>query len=131
MIEPTMTMLMPRFWIRRALAALTGLLISLVLMLPGLTQVREAPRAPVAEGVPLSSQPFYPALLEAVETWEGVPLGEVIGNNPRATLLNFYVVMAEVGHQMRTISASARTDPGWPRPFARCKSRGPIALIRE
>jgi MscS family membrane protein len=67
----------------------------------------------VAEGVPLSSQPFYPALLEAVETWEGVPLGEVIGNNPRSTLLNFYVVMAEVGHQMRTISASARTDPGF------------------
>jgi MscS family membrane protein len=113
MIEPTMTMLMPRFWIRRALAALTGLLISLVLMLPGLTQVREAPRAPVAEGVPLSSQPFYPALLEAVETWEAVPLGEVIGDNPRSTLLNFYVVMAEVGHQMRTISASAEKDPGF------------------
>jgi len=113
MIEPTMPMLMPRFWIRRALAAFTGLLISVVLMLPGLAQVQQAPRAPLAEGVPLSSQPFYPALLDAVETWEGVPLGEVIGDNPRSTLLNFYVVMAEVGHQMRTISASARNDPGF------------------
>jgi len=113
MIEPTMPMLMPRFWIRRALAAFTGLLISVALMLPGLAQVQQAPRAPLAEGVPLSSQPFYPALLDAVETWEGVPLGEVIGDNPRSTLLNFYVVMAEVGHQMRTISASARNDPGF------------------
>ena len=108
-----MPMLMPRFWIRRALAAFTGLLISVVLMLPGLAEVRQAPRALMEEGVPLSSQPFYPALLDAVETWEGVPLGEVIGDNPRSTLLNFYVVMAEVGHQMRTISASARNDPGF------------------
>ena len=106
-------MLMPRFWIRRALAAFTGLLISVALMLPGLAEVRQAPRALMEEGVPLSSQPFYPALLDAVETWEGVPLGEVIGDNPRSTLLNFYVVMAEVGHQMRTISASARNDPGF------------------
>ena len=113
MIEPTMPMLMPRFWIRRALAAFTGLLISVALMLPGLAEVRQAPRALMEEGVPLSSQPFYPALLDAVETWEGVPLGEVIGDNPRSTLLNFYVVMAEVGHQMRTISASARNDPGF------------------
>ena len=68
MIEPTMPMLMPRLWIRRALAAFTGLLISLALMLPGLAQVQKAPRAPLAEGVPLSSHPFYPALLDAVET---------------------------------------------------------------
>ncbi|MBM5783348.1 MAG: mechanosensitive ion channel [Cyanobacteria bacterium K_DeepCast_35m_m1_288] len=108
-----MPMLMPRFWIRRALAAFTGLLISVALMLPGLAEVRQAPRALMEEGVPLSSQPFYPALLDAVETWEGVPLGEVIGDNPRSTLLNFCVVMAEVGHQMRTISASARNDPGF------------------
>lgn len=113
MIEPTTPMLMPRFWIRRALAAFTGLLISVALMLPGLAEVRQAPRALMEEGVPLSSQPFYPTLIDAVETWEGVPLGEVIGDNPRSTLLNFYVVMAEVGHQMRTISASARNDPGF------------------
>ena len=106
-------MLMPRFWIRRALAAFTGLLISVALMLPGLAEVRQAPRALMEEGVPLSSQPFYPTLIDAVETWEGVPLGEVVGDNPRSTLLNFYVVMAEVGHQMRTISASARNDPGF------------------
>jgi MscS family membrane protein len=106
-------MLMPRFWIRRALAAVSGLLISLVLMLPGPAQMRQAQPAPVREGIPLSSQPFYPALLDAAETWAGVPLGEVIGDSPRSTLLNFYVVMAGVGHQMRTISASARTDPGW------------------
>ena len=42
-----------------------------------------------------------------------MPLEEVIGDNPRSTLLNFYVVMAVVGHQMRTISASARNDPGF------------------
>ena len=42
MIEPTMPMLMPRFWIRRALAAFTGLLISVALMLPGLAQVQQA-----------------------------------------------------------------------------------------
>ena len=113
MIEPTTTMLMPRFWIRRALAAVTGLLISLAWMVPGLSQARDLPRTPITESVALSSQPFYPALLETVETWEGAPLGEVVGDNPRSTLLNFYVVMAEVGHQMRSISASARTDPGF------------------
>lgn len=98
MIRPTTTMLMPRTWIRRALTALAGLLISLALMAPGLSAPRTAPPTPVAAGVALSSQPFYPALLDAVETWEGVPLGEVIGDSPRSTLLNFYVVMAEVGH---------------------------------
>lgn len=113
MMKPTNTMLMPRFWIRRSVAATTGLLLSLLLMLPGHSQTTPVKAMPPADGVPLSGQPFYPALLEAVETWEDVPLGEVIGDNPRSTLLNFYVVMAEVGHQMRTISASAANDPGF------------------
>jgi MscS family membrane protein len=103
---------MPRSWLRRALAGLVGTVISLLLATGGWSQT-PAPQTSTPRGaVPLTSQPFYPALEEAVGNWQGVPLGEVIGDDPRSTLLNFYVVMADVGHGIRAVSATADTDPG-------------------
>lgn len=109
---------MPRCWLHRALAGLVGLALSLVLATAGWSQApvlqttaaKQNSRTETA--VPLSQQPFYPALEDAVSNWQGIPLGEVIGDDPRSTLLNFYVVMSDVGHGMRAVSATAATDPG-------------------
>lgn len=103
---------MPRSWLHRALAALLGLALSALLATAGFAQSSDLQKPAQPSGIPLNQQPFYPALEEAVENWQGVPLGEVIGDNPSATLLNFYVVMADVGHGMRSVSAMAHTDPG-------------------
>jgi MscS family membrane protein len=103
---------MPRSWLRRALAGLVGTALSLMLAASGWSQTPAPQNAPAGGAVPLAEQPFYPALEEAVGNWQGVPLGEVIGDDPRSTLLNFYVVMADVGHGMRAVSATANTDPG-------------------
>ena len=103
---------MPRSWLHRALAALVGFTLSAVLATAGFGQSINLQQPAQASGVPLNQQPFYPALEEAVQNWQGVPLGEVIGDNPSTTLLNFYVLMADVGHGMRAVSAMAHTDPG-------------------
>jgi MscS family membrane protein len=103
---------MPRSWLHRALAALVGLMLSAVLATAGLGQTSDVQQSAQASGIPLNKQPFYPALEEASQNWQGVPLGEVIGDSPSATLLNFYVVMADVGQGMRSVSAMAQTDPG-------------------
>ena len=103
---------MPRSWLHRALAALVGLMLSALLATAGLGQTSDVQQSAQASGIPLNEQPFYPALEEASQNWQGVPLGEVIGDSPSATLLNFYVVMADVGQGMRSVSAMAQTDPG-------------------
>ena len=104
---------MPRSWLHRALAALVGVALSGLLATAGFGQSAEPQKLAQASGIPLSEQPFDPALQEAAQNWQGVPLGEVIGDNPSTTLLNFYVVMADVGHGMRAVSATAQTDPGF------------------
>ena len=112
---------MQRKWARRSVAALIGLLLTLVLFTPGLAIERPSSAkptdsltspSPAKAVVPLENQPFYPDLLDTLERWQGVQLEDVVGDSPRSTLLNFYAVMAEVGQQVREISATANTDPG-------------------
>ena len=47
--------------------------------------------------VPLDEQPFYPELVKRADLWLHTPLGQVVGDTPKDTLLNFYAVMADVG----------------------------------
>ena len=47
--------------------------------------------------IPLEEQPFYPELVKRADLWLHTPLGQVVGDTPRDTLLNFYAVMADVG----------------------------------
>ena len=63
--------------------------------------------------VPISQQPFYPELLRTAERWHDAPLGQVVGESPRETLLNFYAVMGRVDHDVQALIREAGTDPGW------------------
>ena len=59
-----------------------------------------APR-PLASAalIPIEQQPFYAELELTAQAWSDVVLDQVVGSSPRATLLNFYAVMAEVGRR--------------------------------
>lgn len=63
--------------------------------------------------LPIEQQPFYANLLQAAERWQDEPLGQVVGESPRETLLNFYAVMARVDHDRQGLIRLAPQDPGW------------------
>ena len=67
--------------------------------------------------VPLDEQPFYPELVKRADLWLHTPLGQVVGDTPKDTLLNFYAVMADVGLLIDDVTANHRSDPGlfWDR----------------
>ena len=52
-----------------------------------------------SSAIPLQDQPFYPSLEDISSSWTDIVLGQVVGESPRVTLLNFYAVMAKVGHR--------------------------------
>ncbi|MCT0206758.1 mechanosensitive ion channel family protein [Synechococcus sp. CS-1332] len=62
--------------------------------------------------VSLESQPFHGQLLDLKQQWTDAPLNQVVGDSPRATLLNFYVVMAQVSRDIARIEAKAAVTPG-------------------
>ena len=64
-------------------------------------------------GVPFNQQPFHAALLRTAERWQDAPLGQVVGESPRDTLLNFYAVMARVAQEIQAITRDPAADPGW------------------
>ena len=77
-----------------------GLLVGLQVLLPVSAATERSPAllfAPRARLIPIEQQPFYGELVRDAGTWSDVVLGQVVGDSPRATLLNFYAVMAEVG----------------------------------
>ncbi|MEC8442267.1 MAG: mechanosensitive ion channel domain-containing protein [Cyanobacteriota bacterium] len=67
--------------------------------------------------IPLEQQPFFEELEKRRQIWIDNPIGEVIGNTPQDTLLNFYAVMAIVGTESNRITRSANGEPGlrWSR----------------
>lgn len=105
--------------LRLLLAALLGVWLScggLPVPLAGAGLPGVAAAQPLAldrEAIPLARQPFYPQLQQTEARWRHAPLAEVVAASPRETLLNFYVVMADVGREMRAIDALAERDPGW------------------
>lgn len=62
--------------------------------------------------VPIEEQPFYADLQKVSRAWSDVVLDQVVGDSPRATLLNFYAVMAAVGQRSQRLSQpmALRTD---------------------
>lgn len=62
--------------------------------------------------IPLQEQPFYPELVRRTDLWRHTPLGQVVGESPQDTLLNFYAVMADVGSLIEDVEVSHRQTPG-------------------
>ncbi len=98
------------------IAALLPLLSLSPVALPA-AQRASPPAVARAAIVPLESQPFHAELLELQQLWSDAPLNQVVGDSPRATLLNFYVVMAKVRRDIARIEATAAQTPGlvWSR----------------
>ena len=62
--------------------------------------------------IPLDNQPFYPELVKRADLWLHTPLGQVVGDTPIDTLLNFYAVMADVGFLIDDVTATHLKDTG-------------------
>ncbi len=104
---------------RRLLQALFALALGVMLsLLTPLTAAlaREAavtlPLVNAVAFIPMSEQPFYPQLEVTAKRWTDAPLGQVVGESPRETLLNFYAVMALVNHEVQAATAHPHQDPG-------------------
>lgn len=118
----------------RPLRLLLAFLIACLLPLTGLStaafsaagQGAPAPAQLRATYVPLESQPFHGQLLDLKQQWTDAPLNQVVGDSPRATLLNFYVVMAQVNRDIARIEAKAEATPGF---FLSRALRHELALI--
>ena len=62
--------------------------------------------------IPLRDQPFYADLVRRADLWRHTPLGQVVGDSPQETLLDFYAVMADVGQLVADVEASHSSDRG-------------------
>ncbi|MEB3321036.1 MAG: mechanosensitive ion channel domain-containing protein [Cyanobium sp.] len=98
-------------------AVLTALLAMALVVLNPLAAPgadRSEPLAPPPQRlIPIEAQPFYPELMATAQRWDDAPLGQVVGDSPRDTLLNFYAVMARVQHDLELVTAHPQRDPGW------------------
>ena len=63
--------------------------------------------------IPLQQQPFYPDLVATTKAWDDTPITDVLGESPKETILNFYVVMAKVSKEQDRLVASAQDQAGW------------------
>jgi MscS family membrane protein len=78
--------------------------------------------------IPITQQPFYPELLAVSQRWRDAPLSRVVGDSPRETLLNFYVVMAQVNNELQFTTKRADTETGL---FWSAATRDHIAKAEE
>ena len=106
-----------RFLSRRLRPALVLMLAVLLSVLPsvGLRSIEAStvqPEKRVEGLIPFQDQPFYPALEQISLSWTDVVLGQVVGTNPQATLLNFYSVMSKVGHRADWLGQNASFNSG-------------------
>mgnify|MGYP002628206138 FL=1 len=101
-------------WKRRALVFALAVVVSLLPTL-GLRSAHARSADVVAappNAIPLQEQPFYPSLQEISSSWTDIVLGQVVGESPKVTLLNFYAVMAKVGHRADSLGQQATLDKG-------------------
>ena len=68
--------------------------------------------SPPPSAIPIQEQPFYPSLDEISSSWSDIVLGQVVGKSPKVTLLNFYAVMAKVGHRADSLGQQASFNQG-------------------
>jgi len=99
------------------LALALGFWLSLLPLLPARAQGGAAqPHAVSAAqqgAIPLEQQPFYAELEATRAAWQQHQLGQVVADNPRGTVLNFYAVMADVVERTDTIKRAGAREPGW------------------
>ena len=101
-------------WKRRALVFALAVVVSLFPTL-GLRSAHARSADVVAappNAISLQEQPFYPSLQEISSSWTDIVLGQVVGESPKVTLLNFYAVMAKVGHRADSLGQQATLDKG-------------------
>ena len=108
----------PRGWLQRAFVTW---LVTVVCILWSSGLATAAPRTlelSLKQAIPIQEQPFYEDLLIKAEQWSYAPLGQIRGNSPKQTLLNFYAAMANVGETTHSIAEQSQTDPGliWSAP---------------
>lgn len=67
--------------------------------------------------ISLQQQPFYGDLLATAKAWDDTPITDVLGESPKETILNFYVVMSKVFQAKARLVASAQDQAGlfWPQ----------------
>ena len=110
-MAPPQARLLRRRWFRAGVIALVALV--LVVLAPWQQAWTRPPRAGFDDRViPITAQPFYPELLATQARWRDARLSHVIGESPRETLLNFYVVMSEVQRKLGKVSDQIESDPG-------------------
>lgn len=95
-------------WLRWLVLLASAMLIALQGWLPlqagSSRELRSLPRRPP---IPIEQQPFYPELVREAQSWSDVVLDQVVGDSPRATLLSFYAVMAQVGERADRLGTQA------------------------
>jgi hypothetical protein len=101
---------------------------------PGLLRAQPSPSlatttaTSVGRVIPIGEQPFYPELEEIADHWRHAPLGQVVGDSPRETLLNFYAVMAQVDQEIQSSGEATHrfggtlVRPGGAGPRCQCVS---------
>ena len=101
--------------LRSGLLAALGLLICFVTAWPypsalAGSSANEENYQPLSRAViPIEQQPFYEALVEKAAAWDEVVLDHVVGDSPKATLLNFYAVMSDVALRADLLGFSSST----------------------
>ena len=92
-------------------ALLAALVVALQVFAPLRAMPRPSAAAPrplaSAAWIPIEQQPLYAELERTAQALSDVVLDQVVGSSPRATLLNFYAVMAEVGRRSERLGRAA------------------------
>ena len=101
-----------RFGLRHLALFFATVFFSLLLSASWAGAAPRALEASLEKAIPIQEQPFYPDLLIKAEQWSYAPLGQIRGDSPRETLLNFYAAMANVGKTAHNIAESSPSDPG-------------------
>ena len=110
---------MPAFRLRQHRHWIAALLAALVVALQGWLPLHAVgadlvvrPVTASQRSIPIEQQPFYPELVREAESWSDAVLDQVVGDSPQATLLNFYAVMAEVGHRADRLARLSSLQEG-------------------
>lgn len=112
-------------WLGRGLLALFAfILIATLLYMRGMP----ASRLPlvvensIPGAIPIEKQDFFQDLEKISSDWNEIIIGQVEGDNPRTTLLNFYSAMSLVGKQSEALESKLAIEPG-PLPSKQIKDQ--------
>ena len=102
-------------WLWRGfLALVTALLIATLPNTGGLFSKSKSVvlETKIPDAYPIQEQLFYSDLQKVSSNWNDIVIGQVEGDNPKTTLLNFYAVMSSVGQQAKLLEGKLEAQPG-------------------